>query len=143
MMIGNDKAPKSDDYSFYFFKKSQEVVGKDLCASIQDFFISGKILRQINHSIIALVPKTTNVNSANDFRPILCYNVMYKVIAKFLAGRFGHVLTDITLPMQNAFLGGRSMANNINLIQWQEKGFPRCLLKNYFRKAFDSVSGPS
>jgi hypothetical protein len=55
-------------------------VGEDLCAAMNDFFVSRKFLKQINHSIIALVPKFANVTFANDFRPISYYNVVYKVI---------------------------------------------------------------
>jgi len=70
------------------------------------FFLSGRLLRQVNHSIIALVPKSANVYSSSDFKPISCCNVIYKVIAKILVGRLAHALTDIISLMQNSFLGG-------------------------------------
>jgi hypothetical protein len=43
---------------------------------IRIFFASREILKQVNHLIIALVPKSANVNLAADFRPISCYNVI-------------------------------------------------------------------
>jgi hypothetical protein len=55
-------------------------MGADFYTAVKDFFSSGWILKQINDSIIALFPKSTNVNSANDFRPISCCNMVYKVI---------------------------------------------------------------
>ena len=55
-------------------------MGEDFYAVVNDFFVSRKLLKQINHSIIALVPKSANVTFANDFRPISYYNVVYKVI---------------------------------------------------------------
>jgi hypothetical protein len=67
------------------------------------------------------------------------------VIAKILAGRLAHALTDIISPMQNAFLGGRLMSDNINLVQellrkyGRKRSSPRNLLKVDFRKAFDFV----
>jgi len=73
---------------------------------VQEFFLSGWLLSQVNHSIIALVSKSTNVSSSSDFRPISCCNVIYKVIANILAGWLAHALTYIISPMQNAFLGG-------------------------------------
>jgi hypothetical protein len=97
--IGNDKALGPDGYSSLFFKKSWDIVGADFYAAVQDFFSSGQILKQINHSIIALVLKSANVNSANDFRPISCYNVIYKVISKILAGILSHALQDIIGPV--------------------------------------------
>jgi len=102
--IGNDKALGPDGFSSLFFKKSWDIVGADFCMSVQDFFSSGQILKQINHCIIALVPKSTNVNSANDFKPISCCNVIYKVISKILAGRLCRAFQDIFSPAQNAFL---------------------------------------
>jgi hypothetical protein len=69
--IGNDKALGPGGFSSFFFKKSWDIVGADFCATVQDFFSSGQILKQINHYIIALVPKSANVNLANDFKPIV------------------------------------------------------------------------
>jgi hypothetical protein len=120
-------------------------VGGDFYAAVQDFFHLGSLLKQVNHSIISLVPKSVNVSSPSDFRPISCCNVIYKVIAKILAGRLAHVLKEIVSPMQNAFLGGRFMSDNINLVQellrqyGRKKLSPHCLLKVDFKKAFDSV----
>jgi len=90
------------------------LLGGDFYAAVQDFFHSGKLLKQINRPIIALVPKLANVSSTSDFRPISCRNVIYKVIAKILVGRLTEVLTDIVSPIQNAFLGGKLMSDNIN-----------------------------
>jgi hypothetical protein len=143
--IGNDKAPGPDGYSSFFFKKSWGVIGGEFCAAVQNFFTSGELLRQVNHSIIALIPKAANVNTAADFRPISCCNVVYKVISKILSGRLASALNAIISPMQNAFIGGRMMSDNINLVQellrhyGRKRASPRCLMKVDFKKAFDSV----
>jgi len=71
--------------------------------------------------------------------------VIYKVVATILAARLAHALMDIISPYQNAFLGGRFMSDNINLVQellrqyGRKRSSPRSLLKVDFRKAFDSV----
>ena len=143
--IENEKAPSPDGYSSFFFKKAWPVVGGDFCSAIQDFFHSGRLLKQVNHSIISLIPKSKNVSSPSDFRPISCCNVIYKVLAKILAGRLAQALQGIISPMQNAFLGGRYMSDNINLVQellrqyGRKRSSPRCLIKVDFKKAFDSV----
>jgi exonuclease III len=146
--IDDAKAPGPDGYSSCFFKKSWDVLGGDFCLAVRDFFASGAMLKQINHSIIALIPKSANTSSASDFRPISCCNVIYKVIAKILALRLSHALATIISPMQNAFLSGRMMADNIHLLQEllrnyeRKRSSPRCLMKIDFRKAFDSVQWP-
>ena len=69
--------------------------GEDFYVAVQSFFVYEKLLKQINHFIIALVPKSTNVTSTNDFRPISCCNVVYKVISKILAGSLAHARIEI------------------------------------------------
>ncbi|GKF30051.1 hypothetical protein Tco_0096393, partial [Tanacetum coccineum] len=55
--FGNDKAPGPDGYTSLFFKKAWDVVGGDICNAVRDFFSNGKLLREVNHTIIALLPK--------------------------------------------------------------------------------------
>jgi hypothetical protein len=146
--MDDNKAPGPDGYTSAFFKKAWSIVGTDFCSAVKDFFASGELLKQLNHSTIALVPKSTTANSAADYRPISCCNVTYKVISKILAGRLAHVLNDIISPSQNAFLGGRLMADNINLMQELLRNYgrkrvsPRCTIKIDFKKAFDTVQWP-
>ncbi len=146
--MDDNKAPGPNGYTSAFFKKAWSIVGADFSSAVKDFFASGELLKQINHSTIALIPKSATANSAADYRPISCCNVTYKVISKILAGRLGHVLNDVISPSQNAFLGGRRMADNINLMQELLRNYgrkrvsPRCTIKIDFKKAFDTVQWP-
>jgi hypothetical protein len=74
--IDDDKALGPDGYTLFFFKKSWDIIGGDLCLAVHDFFASGNLLKQINHSIIALIPKSTNASSVTDFIPISCCNMV-------------------------------------------------------------------
>ncbi|GKC78298.1 RNA-directed DNA polymerase, eukaryota, reverse transcriptase zinc-binding domain protein [Tanacetum coccineum] len=58
----NEKAPGPDCFTAMFFKKSWEIMGKDVVDAIQEFFTSGKLLKEINTTIIALVPKLSTPN---------------------------------------------------------------------------------
>ncbi|GJR48294.1 RNA-directed DNA polymerase, eukaryota, reverse transcriptase zinc-binding domain protein [Tanacetum coccineum] len=40
-----------------FFKKGWDIVGMDVCSAIRDFFSNGQIIKEINHTFIALIPK--------------------------------------------------------------------------------------
>jgi hypothetical protein len=146
--MDDNKALGPDGYTSAFFKKAWSIVGADFCSAVKDFFASRELLKQLNHSTIALVPKSSTANSAADYRPLSCCNVTYKVISKILAGRLAHVLDDIISPSQNAFLGGRLMADNINLMQELVRSYgrirvsPRCTIKIDFKKAFDTVQWP-
>uniref|UniRef100_A0A6N2LZA0 Reverse transcriptase domain-containing protein n=1 Tax=Salix viminalis TaxID=40686 RepID=A0A6N2LZA0_SALVM len=130
--IGNDKAPGLDGYTSLFFKSAWSIIGDDFCMAI-------------NHSLISLIPKSAHASTPNDFRPISCCNVIYKVISKLLVNHLSIALGDIISPMQNAFLGGRAMADNINLVQellrqyGKKRTSSKSLMKIDFKKAFDSV----
>ncbi|GJT20553.1 RNA-directed DNA polymerase, eukaryota, reverse transcriptase zinc-binding domain protein [Tanacetum coccineum] len=56
--ISDYKAPGPDGYSTCFFKKAWNVVGKDVCQAVKDFFVNGKLLKEINSTLIALIPKS-------------------------------------------------------------------------------------
>ncbi|GFY97543.1 hypothetical protein Acr_12g0000840 [Actinidia rufa] len=144
--IGEDKAPGPDGYSSCFFKKSWDMIGTDVCAAIKEFFSAGTILKQMNHTIIALVPKTRNATKVEEFRPISCCNVTYKIIAKILASRLSPILEKLVNHAQSAFVPNRSMTENIYMVQeimqkysWKRIS-PRCILKVDIRKAYDTVN---
>lgn len=45
-VMDNNKAPGSDCFNVLFFKKAWNIIGDDIFATINDFFISRKILKQ-------------------------------------------------------------------------------------------------
>ena len=143
--IGEDKAPGPDGYTSCFYKKAWNVIGRDFIKAVKEFFDSGQILKQINHSVLALIPKSKAADKVEDFRPIACCNVLYKVISKILASRLAPALCGIVDPAQSAFVQHRSMTDNIFLIQellrqyGRKRASPRCILNVDLRKAFDSI----
>ena len=80
--LGSDKALGPDGFTACFFKKSWPIVGSDVCKAIQSFFQSRALLKEVNSTIITLVPKVPNSSSITEFRPIACCNVLYKCITK-------------------------------------------------------------
>ncbi|KAL2235455.1 UNVERIFIED_CONTAM: hypothetical protein Sindi_1277700 [Sesamum indicum] len=55
--IAEDKAPGPDGYSSGFFKAAWPVVGEEVTRAVLDFFTTGKLLKQINSTILTLIPK--------------------------------------------------------------------------------------
>ncbi|KAL2231101.1 UNVERIFIED_CONTAM: hypothetical protein Sindi_1704500 [Sesamum indicum] len=143
--IAEDKAPGPDGYSSGFFKATWPVVGEEVTRAVLDFFTTEKLLKQINSTILTLIPKVHTPMSVNDFRPISCCNVLYKIIAKLLVQRLSSLLDKIISPCQTAFIPGRSIGDNIMLAQELFSGYnqmrlpPRCALKVDIRKAYDTV----
>ena len=144
--IGDDKASGPDGFTAYFFKSSWSIVGGDVTAAILYFFQTSSLLPAFNSTIVALVPKCQNPNSMRDFRPISCCSVVYKSITKILARRLQKFLPSIIGRSQCAFIGGRSISDNIFMAQELVKGYgrttlsPRCAIKIDIQKAFDSLN---
>ena len=70
-------------------------MGNQFCQAVKEFFSSGSLLKQINHTTVVLIPKNAHASVVTDYRPISCCNVLYKVISKILATRMVPVLGSI------------------------------------------------
>ncbi|KAL0287129.1 UNVERIFIED_CONTAM: hypothetical protein Sradi_7130300 [Sesamum radiatum] len=143
--ISEDSAPGPDGYTSAFFKSAWTKIGEDICAAVQEFFLSGKLLKQINTTLLVLIPKVQLPTRVMQFRPIACCNVLYKIISKILVSRMQRVLDSLIDYSQNAFIPGRSIADNVLLAQELLLGYnqtklpQRCTIKVDIQKAYDSV----
>ncbi|XP_022019073.1 uncharacterized protein LOC110919103 [Helianthus annuus] len=144
--IADNKAPGPDGYTSVFFKKAWDVVGDEVSTAILQFFENGKLLQQVNHTIIALIPKVSTPASVLEYRPISCCNVILKCISKILSERIKGSLGSLVDISQSAFIPGRKISDNILLTQelmhnyHLHKGKPRCAFKIDIQKAYDTVS---
>ena len=100
--IGDDKSLGPDGLSAYFFKRAWSTVSSDFCEAIREFFSTGQLLKQMNHSIIALAPKNISAFRVEDYRPIAYYNVSYMVISKILVAKLARIMTKLIDPAQSA-----------------------------------------
>ena len=143
--MNDSKAPGPGGFSSLFFKEAWSIVGCDVIEAVVSFFNSGCLLREINCTIIALVPKVPNPGSMHDYRPISCCNTIYKCISKIIAARIKQCIPEIISPSQSAFVQGRSIADNVLITQdlminyHRDNGPPRCALKIDIKKAYDTI----
>jgi hypothetical protein len=124
-------------------KKAWDVIGNDVCKAIKEFFEKGKLLGEVNSTLITLVPKIHNPSKVSDFRPISCCNVVYKCISKILTNRIKITLSKVISPNQSAFIPGRQITDNILLTQeilrryeWKN-GAKRISCKVDIQKSYD------
>lgn len=114
--------------------------------AIQSFFKSGNLFKEVNATILTLVPKKQNSSQMGEFKPISCCDVVYKCITKILVNRLLPVLVAIISHDQAAFIPSRSIYENVLLAQelvrdyHKEKGKARCTIKVDLMKAYDYVS---
>ena len=140
-----NKAPGPDGFNPYFFKRAWHIVGDDVVDAVQSFFSSGYLIKEINNTYIALVPKVPNPSSLNDYRPISCCNTSYKCIRKIMANKIKGVQPSLIDPAQSTFIPGHKMNDNILLLKrcfatTTERISPLgCAIKVDLLKALDSV----
>ena len=90
-----DKSLGRDGFGTAFYKASWEIIGNDVTLAVKDFFTNGKLLKDMNNTLITLVPKIKCPSNVADYKPIACYNVIYKCITKIICNRMRHILLDI------------------------------------------------
>jgi exonuclease III len=144
--LGLNKAPGPDGMTGLFYKTYWPIVKDSVVKSVQSFFKGGFLLKEFNHTNIALIPKVDNPSRVNHFHPISLTNFNYKIISKILSNRFKPLLKKIVSPSQSAFLKGRSIHDNTILAHElfhsmkQKKGNGALMaLKLDMEKAFDSM----
>jgi hypothetical protein len=106
------KSPGPDGLPPLFYKKYWKVVGQSVIKAVQNFFISSKMLREVNNSYIVLIPKIQNPSTFNHFRPISLCNTIYKIISKLIVDRLRSVLPSLISPAQSAFIPSRWIVEN-------------------------------
>lgn len=135
-----------DGFQPGFFKANWNILGKDIICSVQEFFRSGILYKDFNHSFITLIPKISTPQTPGDFRPISLSNTIYKIISKILANRLKLILGKLISPSQSSFLPGWQITDNIIIAHElihsmktskKKKGF--LALKLDLSKAFDRV----
>jgi hypothetical protein len=144
--LGPNKAPGLDGMTGLFYKSYWLIVKSCVISSMQSFFRGGVMLKEFNHTNIALIPKVDNPHLVHHFRPISLTNFNYKIISKILSSRLKPLLHKIISPTQSVFLKGRSIHDNTILAHEvfhsmkQKKGNGGLMaLKLDMAKAFDSM----
>ncbi|XP_071733554.1 uncharacterized protein [Rutidosis leptorrhynchoides] len=146
LSMADAEAPGPDGFNSKFYKTAWSVIGEEIVAAVREFFNNGRLLGEVNATLIALVPKSDCPQKVGDYRPISCCNVLYKIISKILADRIKGVLDDLVDENQSAFIPGRQISDNVLLAQelmrgynWK-KGKGRCAFKIDIQKAYDTVN---
>lgn len=111
-----------DGLTVGFFTSTWTIIGPYFCKAVHNFFDKCKLLREVNTTNIALIPKTSHPSSMSSFRSISWSNVVYKCISKILATRLVTILPNIISTNQATFLLGHCILDNILLPQVLLKG---------------------
>lgn len=112
------KAPDSDGMSpIFFYQECWFFISVHIISAVLSFLYPGKILREVNKTFIALVPKIDCPTSVDHFRPISLCNVLYKIISHVLANRIELMIGSLISPCQNGFISGKVITDNTSIGQ--------------------------
>eukprot|EP00253_Pinus_taeda_P010319 PITA_10319 len=141
----NDKAPGSDGFTINFYKACWNTVKQDVWEVVEDSRRSGTILKSLNSTFLALIPKTEEAKTPDKFRPIALCNVIYKIISKLIASRMKTILPGIISEEQSGYVEGRQIFDNILLAQemihsLHSRKIAGMLMQLDLSKAYDKVS---
>lgn len=93
--IPGDKSPRPNGFGTHFFTDGWNTMRKDIIDALKDFFNSDNLLKEINITMLTLIPKVKCPSHVFEFRPIACCNVVYKCITKVMCMRVRDILAHI------------------------------------------------
>ncbi|MCH80179.1 ribonuclease H protein [Trifolium medium] len=146
--LNKDSAPGPDGFGAFFFQEFWDIVNMDVINAVLQFFTTSWILPGYNSNIIALIPKSSDALSIDQYRPIAMANFKFKIITKILADRLAPIMPSIVSEEQKGFIHGRNIRDCLciaseaaNLLHHKAFG-GNLILKIDIRKAFDTLEWP-
>eukprot|EP00253_Pinus_taeda_P003550 PITA_03550 len=109
----NGKAPGPNGFNVDFFKACREIVKQDILDVVEDSRKNKIVLKVLNTSFIALIPKQEKAITPDKFRPIALCNVVYKIISKVIVNRLKPLLPALVSEEKTRYVEGRKILNNI------------------------------
>ena len=144
-LMESGKSPGTDGLPAEFYKVFWNDISPYLVSSLNRSYQKGKLAITQRRGIISLIPKKDKaLDELKHWRPLTLLNCDYKIASKAIASRLKTVLPGLIDNDQTGFLKGRSITENIclinNVISYTEtKNIPGMLLFVDFEKAFDTI----
>ena len=145
-LMAKNKSPGYDGLTVEFYQHFWSKIGDNVVDAINDAYQSGSLTTSQNRGIISLIHKGKGLarDSLDNWRPIALLNTDYKIATKALAKRVQSILRFIVDTDQNGFVKGRSIHENIRLIEdvlryTDDSDLPGIMMCIDFKKAFDSI----
>jgi len=90
-----------------FFQHFFDPIREELTGVMEESRVRGYVYEPFNSSFLALIPKTKDPSSFEDFRPISLYKYIYKIITKIIGVHVKPILSSNISKEQFGFLDGR------------------------------------
>jgi hypothetical protein len=106
-----------------------------------NFIRSSGNIERLNHGVISLIPKVSDADVVQKFRPICLLNVSCKILTKILAIRLGLIIHKVIADTPTAFIRDRFIMEDIVIIhEIHHKKLSGVPFKIDFEKAYDKVN---
>ena len=93
--LGTLEAPRPNGFNGLFYQKYWEIVKDSVVETVKSFFHSSHMLRELNTINVVLVTKARKLEEVAHFRPISCYNFVYKIISKMMVNRLKPFMEEL------------------------------------------------
>lgn len=140
-----DKSPGPDGWTVKFLLHFFEFLGDDLATVVDESRSPGSIYQPFNSTFLALIPKSDQPASFDDFRQISLCTCVYKIIDKIIASRMKPFLSRHIYPEQFGFLDGIQIHEAVGIAQetlhsLKRNGKKGAIVKIDLSKAYDRIS---
>ncbi|GLT60154.1 hypothetical protein SLA2020_329350 [Shorea laevis] len=140
------KAPGDDGFQPIFFQANWDIIGASVCSFIKTAFQQGSFDKDLNITLLCIIPKVEHPERLNQLCPISLCNVVVKAIMKVMVNRIKPFLTSIISPTQSSFIPGRGCHDNIIIVQEAIHSLKNCkgrvgnfAMKIDLEKAYDRI----
>ncbi|KAM0924223.1 hypothetical protein ACQ4PT_005019 [Festuca glaucescens] len=140
-----DKAPGPNGFTGRFYTVCWHIIKHDFMEAFEALWRGdARGLQLANQALISLLPKHADAVEVRDFRPISLIHSVAKFVAKVLSCRLAPKMPQIVGPHQSAFIRGRCLHDNFQLVQCTARRLhatktPAIMFKLDITKAFDMV----
>ncbi|MCH94435.1 RNA-directed DNA polymerase (Reverse transcriptase), partial [Trifolium medium] len=107
--LNKDGAPGPDGFGAFFFQTYWDIIQHDVVNAVTEFFTTGWLLPNFNANTLILIPKTSNADTIDQYRPIAMANFKFKIISKVIADRLAQIMPTIISKEQMGFVHGRNI----------------------------------
>lgn len=115
MMSG--KSPGLDGIPLELYRLCQDILTPLLARLFTAIWATMAVPPHFLKGLITVLYKSGPTTDPSNYRPITLLGTDYRVFAKVLANRLEQVLPQVIDPQQTAFLRGRSIGDNIMMLQ--------------------------
>ncbi|KAJ4426119.1 hypothetical protein ANN_26928 [Periplaneta americana] len=139
-------APGPNGIGYNFYKIYWNIIKEQLTKLFNELLHTTGQPMGFNEGIIILIPKLSQAQTIQDYRPITLLNTDCKLFAKLIANRIRFHLKDLIAEEQTCGIPGRKITDNLEALRDTVFYFDTNrhesagLLSLDFQKAFDNIS---